>query len=423
MPSRAKRGGGRPRRLALDICLAVLDQGESLSRLLEQRLGRLDDPRDRAFCSELCFGFCRYYCVLESTLNGLLRKPFRKKDRDVMVLLLLGLYQLRFMRVGDHAAVNETVGLLDAMRKGWAKGLANAVMRGYLRASPSDQAQALSDEEQRAAYPDWMRQRIEQDWPAQSAAIMAAGNEHAPMVLRVDSRQLQRDDYLQRLAGLEIPARAHATVESAVVLERACAVDRLPGFGQGLVSVQDAAAQLAAGLLDCQAGMRVLDACAAPGGKTLHLLQEVEALELVALDKDAQRLQRVADNLARAGRSASLVAADAAQVGSWYDGREFDRILLDAPCTNTGVLRRRPDARWRFGMSALKDATGLQRQMLELQHLQLQLLWLRLLQLQLSGSSCCSSSCCIYLCCSSICCSYSCYDSSCYSFSCCSSGY
>jgi 16S rRNA (cytosine967-C5)-methyltransferase len=344
----SKRGRGgedRVRRLALDICLAVLDHGESLSRLLEQRLAALDDGRDRAFCSQLCFGFCRYYYLLDSTLSGLLKKPFRNKDRDVRVLLMLGLYQLRFMRVGDHAAVNESVSMLRSLRKDWAKGLVNAVLRGYLRSMGDKPNPDLSADEQMAAYPGWIGKRVQADWPQQAGRVLAAGNAHPPMLLRIDTRRVSREDYLRQLDEAGIAGSAHGVVGSAIRLERPLSVDELPGFDQGLVSVQDAAAQLAADLLDCKPGMRVLDACAAPGGKTIHLLQRTGELDLVALDKDEQRLARVRDNLARSGLQATLIAADAACAEDWYDGVAFDRILLDAPCSASGIMRRHPDIR------------------------------------------------------------------------------
>jgi len=364
VPKRPQRRSDPVRRLALEVCLAVLEQGESLGRVLEQRLAGLDDARDRAFCRELCFGFCRYYFILDAALGRMTKKPFKNKDRDIAVLVMLGFYQIRFMRVSDHAAVNETVGLLDALRKGWAKGLVNALLRGYLRAMPRDSSAELSADEHWRAYPEWIRKRVTDDWSENAATVLAAANRHAPMVLRIDNRRLTREDYLRQLADLGIPGREHAAVESAVVLDQACAVNSLPGFDQGLVSVQDAAAQLAASLLDCQPGMRVLDACAAPGGKTLHLLQHSDNLEVVALDKDAQRLQRVGENLARAQCLARLVAADAAEVDSWYDGLAFDRILLDAPCSASGIIRRHPDIRLLRRASDIPSLVAQQRRLL-----------------------------------------------------------
>ncbi len=364
MPKRPQRRGDPVRRQALEVCLAVLEQGESLGRVLEQRLADLDDPRDRAFCSELCFGFCRYYFILDAALGRMTKKPFKNKDRDIAVLVMLGFYQIRFMRVSDHAAVNETVGMLDALRKGWAKGLVNALLRGYLRALPRDVTAQLSADEHWQAYPEWIRKRVTDDWREDAETVLAAGNQHAPMVLRINNRQITRAEYLRQLSDLGIPGREHAMVESGVVLDQACSVNSLPGFDQGIVSVQDAAAQLAASLLDCRPGMRVLDACAAPGGKTLHLLQHSDNLDVVALDKDAQRLQRVSENLARAQRTARLVAADAAEIDGWYDGLAFDRILLDAPCSASGIIRRHPDIRLLRRASDVASLVAQQRRLL-----------------------------------------------------------
>ncbi|MCP4076240.1 MAG: 16S rRNA (cytosine(967)-C(5))-methyltransferase RsmB [Gammaproteobacteria bacterium] len=337
-----------PRQIALDVCFQVAVRGLSLNELLEKQLQNLESDRDRAFCSELCFGFCRYYFVLHNNLKTLLKKPLKSRDRDVQIIILLGLYQIRFMRVEDHAAVNESVNLLQRRKKVWAKGLVNAVLRSYIRALPgtvSESEQQLSKQEHYLAYPDWIIEKVKKDWPEHSAQILQAGNQRAPMVLRVNLQKISRSEYLRQLTDLSIDAREHPYVEQAVILQNPETVERLPGFTNGLVSVQDAAAQLAADLLDCEPGMKVLDACAAPGGKTLHILQSAAALQVTALDKDKQRLERVTENLQRAGESAKLIAVDAAQPDSWFDGTLYDRILLDAPCSASGIIRRHPDIR------------------------------------------------------------------------------
>ncbi len=334
-----------PRQLALEICLSLLQRGASLDDLLEQQLTRLDSERDRAFCSELCYGFCRYYFLLQRHLAQRLKKSLKARDRDVQVILLLGLYQIRFMRVEDHAAVNESVKLLHKRKKAWAKGLVNALLRGYIRDMPAAQGDTLQGDEQAQTYPQWMCQTIRQDWPQQAEQVLRAGNERAPMTLRVDLSRHTIADYLQALQAAGIAAQAHPLIDSAIVLQRPQAVDALPGFAEGVVSVQDASAQIAAYLLDLKPGQHVLDACAAPGGKTLHILQTVNEISLVALDKDAGRLSRVEENLQRAGSRATLLVADAAETDDWFDGRQFDRILLDAPCSASGILRRHPDIR------------------------------------------------------------------------------
>jgi len=337
-----------PRQLALEICTQLLQHGLSLNDLLDQQLKLLPAERDKGFCSELCYGFCRYYFVLQAELGKRLKKPLKPRDLDVQVIVLLGLYQIRFMRVEDYAAVNESVKLLKSRQKIWAKGLVNAILRSFIRDQAADTAvdkSGLTEPEQEQAYPAWMCQKIRQDWGEQAAMVFEAGNQRAPMVLRVDRSGMLRSDYLLQLKGQNIAAIEHPLVDTAVILQSPVAVDQLPGFATGLVSVQDASAQLAAGLLGCEKGMRVLDACAAPGGKTLHLLQQTPGLELIALDKDQARLLRVEDNLHRAGLQAELICADAAKPDNWFDGALFDRILLDAPCSASGIMRRHPDIR------------------------------------------------------------------------------
>lgn len=337
-----------PRQLALWLCYQVIVEGKSLSDLLPAHLPTLQTERDQGFCSELCYGLCRYYFLLMYTLGSLLSKPLKARDRDVQVVMMLGLYQLRFMRVSDHAAVNETVKLLASLKKTWAKGLVNAILRGYLRTHSEPEEEdwsLLSDDDQGRCYPLWMSDRIRQDWGNLAVKVLTAGNQRAPMVIRLDILRQSRNEYLDVLERANIEARPHPSVAQAIILQQPIAVEHLPGFAQGLVSVQDAAAQLAAILLDAQPGMRVLDACAAPGGKTLHILQSAESLDMVALDKDSVRLQRVSENLHRAQVSGELICADAAEPDSWFDGREFDRILLDAPCSASGIIRRHPDIR------------------------------------------------------------------------------
>jgi 16S rRNA (cytosine967-C5)-methyltransferase len=336
------------RQLALKICQLVVLKGQSLSSQLEKQLSHLDNSRDQGLCSELCYGFCRYYFLLSAELKPLFKKPLKGKDFDIQIILLLGLYQIRFMRIDDHAAVNETVNLVIYQRKKWARGLVNAILRNYLREHASEDPLTrarLKDYEHALAYPQWMQQQFAVDWGSDAPMLMQAANQSPPMVLRVDTRQTSRKAYLELLDENQIPARPHELITSAVTLQNALSVDQIPGFDRGLVSVQDSSAQIAAPLLDCQPGMRVLDACAAPGGKTLHIMQSAEQLEMFALDKDEQRLQRVAQNIRRANLDAKLIHADAAQIESWFDGIQFDRILLDAPCSASGIIRRHPDIR------------------------------------------------------------------------------
>jgi len=333
-----------PRQIALGNILAVLD-GHSLDGVLADAPASLDE-RDRALAAELSFGVCRWYRRLDALVSALLQKPFRRKDRDLQVLLMIGAYQLLYSRIPAHAALSTTVETTRHLGKGWASKLVNGVLRRLQReydtlASRVDAAEAV-----RYAQPDWLYQAISSAWPGQSAELFDALQQRPPMTLRVDLSQTTRAEYAGALAAAGLMARPHAKVATALVLDMPVGVERLPGFARGLVSVQDAGAQLAGAYLDLQPGQRVLDACAAPGGKTLDILQRAAGLQVTALDADATRLGRVVDNLRRAGVHAELHAADAAEPqGSAWGARRYDRILVDAPCSATGVMRRHPDIR------------------------------------------------------------------------------
>jgi len=286
----------------------------------------------------------RWYFRLQTVAAQLISKPLKKKDRDVEALIMVGLYQLLMLDTPAHAAVSETVQAARSMGKTWAAGLVNAVLRNAVRRREDLLAAADRQPAGRWAHPDWWVRRLQQDWPNDWQAILEASNQRPPMVLRVNALQGDRDDYLRRLDEAGIEAHAMPLVGQAVMLQKPVSVDALPGFRDGALSVQDAAAQLSAGLLDLQPGQRVLDACAAPGGKTGHLLEAgAQADKLVAIDNHASRMEKVIDNLQRLNLNAELVVADAADVESWWDGQPFDRILLDAPCSASGVVRRHPD--------------------------------------------------------------------------------
>jgi 16S rRNA (cytosine967-C5)-methyltransferase len=317
-----------------------VQDGQSLTAALDKAFLDIESAKDRAFIQALCYGVCRQFHRLDFILNQLLDKPL--KDADVKALALVGLYQLNFMRVKPHAAVSETV--LAARKKPWAKSLINAVLRTYLREQEGLEKKANKAQVAALSHPDWLIKQIEQDWPEQALTILQENNLQPPMVLRVNLAKISREDYLQQLAGQDIAAQTVSFCPSAIRLDKPVPVDALPGFADGLVSVQDAAAQLAAGLLDVRPGHRVLDICAAPGGKTAHILETQSQLkELVAVDIDEARMQRVSENLQRLNLQAKLVVGDAANPASWWDGQTFDRILLDAPCSALGVIRRHPD--------------------------------------------------------------------------------
>jgi len=347
------------RMAALRLLESTLDHGEATAE------PALSDPRDRAFSRHLLYGTLRWLSALEWLADRLLDRPLRKKDRDVQRLVLLGLFQLWKDHTAEHAAINETTACARLLGKPWATGLVNAVLRRFQR-ERKQLLDQLEDSGARFAHPPWLIEAIRADWPAEWQNILEANNQPAPLWLRrkVDDSGPAPEQALER-AGLEVTP--HVQVPSAIRIEPARPVLEIPGFTAGRLSVQDPAAQIAAGLLDCRSGQRVLDACAAPGGKTGHLLENDVDIELLAIDRNPDRLELVRDNLERLGQShrATLLAADAAQPRDWWDGRVFDRILLDAPCTATGVIRRHPEIKWLRSPAQVEQAVILQARLLD----------------------------------------------------------
>lgn len=332
-----------PRLAATHALAAVLAGKASLNGSLPTQLGKVE-PRDRGLAQDLAFGAARWEPRLSLLANALMQKPFKAQDVDLQALLLVGLYQLLYSRVPAHAAIGETVGCADKLKKPWAKGLLNAVLRRAQREGNELLIGMERDPVITSAHPRWLQKALKAAWPEQWQALCEANNQPGPMTLRVNRRHQHRDAYVRLLSQASLDARPCDFSEDGTTLAQPCDVDELPGFADGWASVQDEAAQLAAGLLELAPGQRVLDACCAPGGKTCHMLEHEPALaEVVAVDLEAKRLERVRSNLARLGVQATLVAADARDTGSWWDGRPFQRILLDAPCSATGVIRRHPD--------------------------------------------------------------------------------
>lgn len=328
---------------AARLLVQVVDEGRSLSRLLPAALKDVPDRRERALIQELVFGTLRWYHQLAALLPDLMKKPLKQKDSDLHKLLLVGLYQLAHLSIAPHAAVHETVQATRELDKAWATGLVNAVLRTFQRES-DPRLSALSALGAVYSHPDWLVQRIQADWPDHWETILAANNERPPFSLRVNQQQVARDSYLGELGAASIDATKLEYAPEGVLVAGAVATEKLPGFDEGRVSVQDGAAQLVAGALELAPGQRVLDACAAPGGKTAHILETEPALDsLVAVDSDKRRLARVTENLERLGLQAQLVCADAGEPGDWWDGQSFDRVLLDVPCSAIGVIRRHPD--------------------------------------------------------------------------------
>ncbi len=349
---------------AAKVLTEVLGQRHSLSAVLPPALLALKNPGDRPLVSELCYGVLRWHLRLSAISRHFMRKPLKKKDADIQCLLLLGLYQLIYMRVPEHAAVAETVAITNVLNKSWAKGLVNAVLRNYQRNSDVldklDQDHVVS-----TAHPDWLLGKIKKNWPDEWQVIVNANNKFAPIILRVNTRKIKRQKYLELLLENGIAAELLSHAPQAIKLAKLQDVTALPGFEQGWFSVQDGAAQLAAPLLDVQPGMRVLDACAAPGGKSCHILECEPDVELVTLDHDEGRTRRIHENLQRLGFNAQVLVGDAAQPESWWNGQQFDRILLDAPCSATGVIRRHPDIKYLRLPDDITDLVKLQGELLK----------------------------------------------------------
>ena len=332
-----------PRLAAARALAAVLSGKASLNSALPAQLDKVEE-RDRGLTQDLAFGTARWQPRLDLLAAQLLQKPFKSADSDVHALLLVGLYQLLYTRIPAHAAIGETVGCAEKLKKPWAKGLLNAVLRRAQREGEALLTGLERDPVARTAHPRWLQKALKAFWPEDWEALCAANNAHPPMILRVNRRHHARDAYLALLAEAGLQASACAYSRDGIVLAEACDVRTLPGFAEGWISVQDEAAQLAADLLDLAPGQRVLDACCAPGGKTCHLLEAQPGLAgVVAVDLEAKRLVRVRENLDRLGLDAQLIACDARETATWWDGAPFQRILLDAPCSATGVIRRHPD--------------------------------------------------------------------------------
>ncbi|VAX06261.1 16S rRNA (cytosine(967)-C(5))-methyltransferase [hydrothermal vent metagenome] len=330
------------RAIAADIICQVAG-GRSLSDELSRRLDKAQ-PDQRPLIQELCYGVMRWHPRLVALIRLLLQRPLKSKDGDVHALILLGCYQLLYMRVADHAAVTETVEATRALGKPWAAGLVNGVLRRLQREQKKLLQILEQDPVAHNACPAWLLDALQTAWPRHWQDIIETTNARPPMSLRVNLLQVDRADYIQQLADRGIASAAIQHVPSGLVLERPIDVSELPGFSMGAVSVQDGGAQLAVDLLDLHPEQQVLDACAAPGGKSCHILEtEPELASLTAIDVDAGRLDRVRENLQRLRLRAEVAVGDAsAPDGAWVQ-HSYDRILLDVPCSATGVIRRHPD--------------------------------------------------------------------------------
>jgi 16S rRNA (cytosine967-C5)-methyltransferase len=330
-----------PRLLAAQALTSVLCHQGSLASSLPKALEAAEHG-DRALIQQLCYGTCRHFPQLELIAEQLLHKPMKPQDQDIYALILMGLYQIKAMRTPDHAAVDATVQAAKASGKRWADKLINGVLRSYIRGG-ADLEEVLNEHDAyRYNHPQWIISKLSNHWPDHWQDILAANDPQGALTLRVNTRKITREDYLQALSEAGHPANACQYSRVGVQLEKASEVIQLPGFEEGWFSVQDEAPQLCADLLELKAGHRVLDACAAPGGKTCHLL-EAEDVSVVAVELEERRIGRMTDNLFRMDLQAQILCADASEPDQWWDGEAFDRILLDAPCSATGVIRRNPD--------------------------------------------------------------------------------
>ena len=336
----------------------VLRDGRSLSLALSDLEEKLDPslrPRFRYLANQCCRHYFHYLPALEQ----LIAKPLKPKDQDVVGLLVMGMLELDDPNKADHAAIHETVEAAKALKKDWSKGLLNGVLRGWQR-EPLD---LHRDIRFASHHPGWLAKRIQKQFDSEASQIFSSLNSQAPMTLRVNLGRMSRADYLDQLETLGLGAQPGNLCPSAVILNEPVNVNDLPGFNEGVVSVQDEAAQLSAWLVNPQPGQRILDACCAPGGKTGHLL-ELGAENLVAVDLEPDRLARVQENLDRIQLPAQLHSADLLDLEAWWDGKPFDHILLDAPCSATGVIRRHPDIKLLRRVDDIAKLAELQLEML-----------------------------------------------------------
>jgi 16S rRNA (cytosine967-C5)-methyltransferase len=356
------RAGAEVRAVAAQLIARVLDERVAPDEILPSADVA---PRDRSLLAALVFGALRWHYRLEWQATQLLTKPLKPSQSALAALLRVGLLQLQELRIPEHAAVSATVDATALLGLGSARGLVNAVLRRFQR-EREQLERAEHSEEARFAHPRWLIEEVRADHPADWQAVLAANNAPAPMWLRVNLLRTTRADYLAELGRAGLAAEPAPDVASALRLAEPSGVEALPGFATGHVSVQDLSAQRAADLLELEPGQRVLDACAAPGGKTGHVLEVLAGRgEVWAVDRDAARLDRVRGNLERLGLAATLKTGDATAPADWWDGRPFDRILIDAPCSATGVIRRHPDIKVLRRPADVARAVALQARLLQ----------------------------------------------------------
>ncbi len=353
------------RLIAAQIITQVIKDRRSLNSSSPALLQKLADPRDRALAQQLAYGTLRWLIALDAMLTPLLKRPLRRKDSDILALLYLGIYQLMYLRIPAHAAVASTVSAARALRKPWATSLVNAVLRQFIRAQEQPANETENDPATTLSHPRWLLDEMRRAWPEHWRQIAEENNRQPPMTLRVNPAQGGRDAYRAELEAAGIPALPHPCADQALQLEQPCNVESLPGFSSGRATVQDAASQLAAPLLDIPVGARVLDACAAPGGKATHIMEYQPRLgSLLALDCVPARVESLRQSFERLALPGKIALADAGEPDSWWDGNPYDRILIDAPCSGTGVIRRHPDIKILRGQADIAALAATQRRLL-----------------------------------------------------------
>ncbi len=357
MPVNSSQAGVAVRVFAAKAIDAVY-RGRSLKAELAATLPKIHDVRDRALLEAICFTALRQRARYDAALKSWLQKPLGAKDGELHALLLAGFAQLDELQLPAHAALSATVEAARALGRPHQAGMVNAILRRAQR-------EGLPPVDASATWPQWLKRKIESDWPAFAGAIFANSAQAAPLWLRVNRRKLSRDAYAEKLDELGLSFTVDDELPEAIRIDEPVAVNALPGFAEGEISVQDGSAQLVADAVAPAAQSRVLDACAAPGGKTMHLLERDASLRLLALDVDARRLQRVGENLARNGLHAELRQADAADPAGWWNGEFFDSVLLDAPCSATGIVRRQPDVLLHRREADIAALTALQAKLLD----------------------------------------------------------
>lgn len=351
------------RSISAQLVEQVIDKGQSLSNILPAAQQQLNE-KDRALLQEISFGVIRYLPQLEHIILQLMDKPMKGKQRVIHYLLMVGIYQLLHTRVPAHAALAETVEGAAVLKRQSLKNLVNGVLRQCQRRQPEFALENLP-ESVRYLHPSWLTKRLRSAWPEQWQDILAANNARPPMWLRVNRQHNDRDSWLAKLTERGLQAQIDDLASDALRLEKPTGVQQLPGFNDGWVTVQDLSAQRCALYLDPQPGEHILDLCAAPGGKTTHILEIAPSAVVTAVDVNQQRLDRVNENLLRLKMSATLICGDGRYPQQWLGEQRFDRILLDAPCSATGVIRRHPDIKWLRRDSDIGELAKLQRQILE----------------------------------------------------------